>query len=431
MKTFKMSPPGRPLDAIVRIPGSKSLTNRALVAAALASGESTLRNVLIADDTRRMMDALRVLGFDVRADESGATAVVSGAGGHVPAGEADIDCGAAGTVMRFGTALCALGEGRYRLDGVPRMRKRPIGDLVDGLRLLGALIEYEDIEGYPPVIVHGQGLAGGTVSFDSPPSSQMVSAILLAAPAARNDVFVEIDGELVSRPYVRMTLAVLRAFGAEVLDAEDRRFIVPAPQPLRATEYAIEPDASNASYFLASPAIAGGRVTVEGLGTSSVQGDARFVDVLERMGCVVAREATRLTVEGPPSGARLRGVDVDLNDMPDMVQTLAVVALFAEGKTTIRNIANLRVKETDRLAALATELRRVGADVGELADGLVISPPPQVTPATIQTYDDHRMAMAFALLTLAVPGVRIADPSCVGKTVPDFFDRFEAMGTRT
>lgn len=431
MNHFTMTPLKGPLDAKVRVPGSKSLTNRAMVTAALARGTSTLRHVLFADDTVRMMDALRALGFAVRADETAAQAVITGGGGHIPATDAHIDCAAAGTVMRFGAALCALGDGRYRLDGVARMRERPVAELVDALRLLGALVEYEGRDGYPPVIVHARGLAGGTVDFDSPPSSQMVSAILLAAPAARSDVMVEIAGELVSKPYVQMTLAVLRAFGAEVIEADGRRFIVPAPQPLKSTEYVIEPDASNASYFLAAPAIAGGRVTVEGLGTNSVQGDARFVDVLERMGCVVTREPTRLTVHGPPDGARLRGIDVDLNDMPDMVQTLAVAALFAEGPTTIRNVANLRLKETDRLAAVATELRRVGAEVDELADGLVMTPPAQIRPATIQTYEDHRMAMSFALLTLAAPGVEIADPSCVGKTFPDFFDRFMAMCGRT
>jgi 3-phosphoshikimate 1-carboxyvinyltransferase len=258
----------------------------------------------------------------------------------------------------------------------------------------------------------------------------MISALLMAGPYARGDVFVEIRGQLVSEPYVAMTMAVMADFGVEVISQTTdaaAKYIVAAAQRYRGREYPIEPDASNASYFLAAPAVAGGRITVRGLGTASVQGDARFVDVLERMGCTIERGPTELTVHGPHTGTWLRGIDIDLNDMPDMAQTLAVVALFAEGPTRIRNVANLRLKETDRLAALACELGRLGATVEVHADGLTIDPPPEITPAAIDTYNDHRMAMSFALAGLGIDGIVINDPGCVSKTFPDFFERWERM----
>lgn len=431
MSKIALQPALRPLDATVTVPGSKSLTNRALMAAALAHGKSVLAGALFSDDTEYMMDVLMRLGFEsLNADAERQRIDIKGRGGHVPAMDANCFCGNSGTTIRFCTALAALGDGVYRFDGTARMRQRPIGALVDALRTLGVAIEYDGNEGCPPLTIRASGLSGGTVTFDEPPSSQFISALLLAAPAAKADVMIDIRGPLVSWPYVRMTMSVMDAFGVAVIEdiqADRARFVVPAPQTYVAREYAIEPDASNASYFLAAPAVAGGRVTVQGLGHGSVQGDVGFVDVLEQMGCRIERSADGLTVQAPPDGQRLRGVDVDLNEMPDMVQTLAVLALFAEGPTHIRRVANLRVKETDRLSALAKELTAMGATVEEETDGLRIVPPQRVRSATIKTYDDHRMAMSFALAGLAVEGVVIDEPGCVAKTFPDFFNRWAQL----
>lgn len=419
-----------PLDAVVEVPGSKSLTNRALIAAALADGVSVLSNVLLAEDTRLMIEALRTLGMAITVDERDGIAEVTGYRGHLPECDVDLYCGNSGTCMRFLTGLAALGDGAYRLDGIARMRKRPIGELGAALQALGAGIEYVGDEGFPPVVVHAKGLGGGQVEFDGPPSSQMVSALLLAAPYARRDVLIELRGEIPSRPFLDMTVAVMKRFGVELLTdrrGDATRFIVEAPRCYAATRMTIEPDATNAMYFLAAAAIAGGSVTVRGLGANTVQGDVEFVTLLARMGCTVERAAHFLTVVGPPLGARLRGLDVDLNAMPDTVPTLAVLALFADSPTTIRNVSNLRLKETDRLTALRVELTKLGAEVTESPDGLVISPPSHIAPAAIDTYDDHRMAMSFALAGLGCPGLVINDPGCCAKTYPDFFQRFDAM----
>ena len=319
-----LRPTLRPLDRTVRPPGSKSLSNRALLAAALARGESRLTGLLLAEDTRLMIDALRSLGIPIHLDEQRAAARVLGRGGYWPNAEADLFCGNAGTVIRFLTAACAVGHGAYRLDGVPRMRQRPIGDLVNALRDLGALIGYEDREGYCPLTVQARGLRGGTARFDRPDSSQFVSALLLAAPAAADDVLIECSGPLPSAPYVAMTLRVMESFGVGVVASADRRFIVPGRQTYSAAEYHVEPDASAATYFLAAAALSGGRVTIDGLGRDSLQGDARFADVLARLGCRVEQNHESTTVWGPPDG-RLRGVDVDLNAMPDTTQTLSLI----------------------------------------------------------------------------------------------------------
>jgi len=451
MSAYRCNLASGPLDATVVLPGSKSLTNRALVAAALADGTSVLRNVLFAEDTLLMMEALRALGIALTSDENNCVVELTGCRGHIPESEANLFCGNSGTTIRFLTAMVAVGQGRFHLDGIARMRKRPIGGLVEALQALGAGIEYPGEEGFAPVVVHAHGLRGGHVAFDSPQSSQLVSALLLAAPYASRDVFVQVAGDVPSIPYLKMTTAIMERFGVAVLEdlgdsrarglpagrgvgspaAQERhgtlRFIVEAPQRYQAASLSIEPDASNATYFLAAPAIAGGRVVVQGLGLESLQGDIGFVDVLERMGCGVSREPTRLFVEGPPEGVRLRGIDVDLNDMPDTVPTLAVLALFADSPTTIRNVATLRVKETDRLTALHRELSKLGATVDELPDGLIIRPPDRLAPAAIDTYDDHRMAMSFALAGLKCPGLVINDPQCCAKTFPDFFERFERM----
>lgn len=430
MDPYYCRQPSGPIRATVRVPGSKSLTNRALVAAALADGVSVLRGALIAEDTSLMTGALRALGVAVTVDEGGEAIEVTGCRGHIPANDADIHCGNAGTVMRFVAGLAALGHGRYRLDGVPRMRQRPVGALAAALRQLGALVEHEGEDGFPPLIVHGRGLRGGEAEIDSPSSSQFVSALLLVAPYAMRDVLLGIRGDIPSRPYLTMTTTLMEAFGVSVIEQfteRDMRFIIPNSQRYTGRTYSIEPDASNASYFLAAPAIAGGRVTVTGLSAESLQGDARFIDILERMGCAIERSPDSLSVSGPSRGERLRAVDVDLVDMPDVAQTLAALAVFADGVTTIKGLASLRVKETDRLAALQRELAKLGATAQVEGDTLIIEPPPRPIPAVIDTYDDHRMAMSFALAGLGVPGLVINNPSCCAKTFPGFFDRWERM----
>lgn len=413
--------PGGPVSGRPSLPGSKSLTNRYLVCAALADGRSTLRGVSLADDGRLMIHALRSLGIRLDCEEATATVVVEGCRGHIPADSADLDAGAAGTVMRFLAALACLGRGRFRLDGSQRMRERPIGMLVDALRDLGAAIGYESHPGYPPLTIAAGGLSGGTLTFKTPPSSQFISALLMVAPYAADDVLIAIDGGVTSRPYLEMTLAVMRSMGVELVEHELRRFVVPAPQCYIAGTFAIEPDASAATYFWAAAAITGGRVRVEGLSRGSAQGDVGFVDVLERMGCQVRSGDDYLEVQGPPRG-ELRGVQVDLNEMPDTVQTLAVAALFARGPTRIDNVANLRIKETDRIAALAAELTKLGAEVDSREDGLTVTPPPQLRPAELDTYDDHRMAMSLALAGLAGAPVVIRDAGCVSKSFPGYFD---------
>lgn len=430
MRTRRIQPATGPLSATVRIPGSKSITNRAMVIGALAGGVTTLDGALFSDDTEFMIDALRDLGVNVTADRDNNRIKIEGCAGQLPATDADLYCGNSGTTIRFLTAVCALGMGPYRLDGNDRMRKRPIGPLIDALRSAGVVAGYDDEEGYPPITIREGMMNGATIGMESPPSSQYVSALLMAAPCARGDVMIDVRGEVVSAPYLTMTTRLMDAFGVSVIEdvkPTGAKLIIPAPQSYAGRAYAIEPDASNASYFLAAPAIAGGTVTVEGLGQSSIQGDVGFVDVLEQMGCTVERGPDRLTVTGPAASSRLCGIDVDLQDMPDVAQTLAVVALFADSPTNIRNVANLRIKETDRIAALAAELAKFGATVEERDDGLRIEPPDEPTPAAVDTYDDHRMAMSFALAGLRIESVEIRDPQCVNKTFPDFFDRFEQL----
>jgi 3-phosphoshikimate 1-carboxyvinyltransferase len=412
--------PTGPLATTVQLPGSKSLTNRYLTCTALADGRSVLRGASWSDDTQAMVRGLRQLGVEIDVQPARRDIVVTGSRGNLDADDVDVDAGNAGTAMRFLTALACLGYGHRRLDGSPRMRQRPIGALVDALTALGAQIGYESVAGFPPLTVLARGLAGGEVVFRTPPSSQFLSAVLMASPYALRDVLIRVDGPLPSRPYVDMTVDVMRALGVELLENEGR-LIVPALQRYQPGEHAIEPDASAATYFWAAAAITGGRVRVSGLARASRQGDVRFVDVLAQMGCRIHEDGASLEVEAPPDG-RLRGVSVDLNEMPDTVQTLAVVALFADGPTEIRNVANLRIKETDRIAALATELTRLGAKVDVRPDGLTIHPPQKITPAAIETYDDHRMAMSFAIAGLAADGIVIKDADCVAKSFPDFFN---------
>lgn len=431
MKSKRIRPASKQFDCSVHLPGSKSLTNRALGIAALADGASTLTGALFSDDTELMIACLQVLGIHVESDLEACKIRVQGCGGNIPATDAELFCGNSGTTIRFCTAICGLGQGNYTLDGNDRMRQRPISDLVGALRSVGTIVGYEDADGFPPLTVRGRGMRSGTITMIAPPSSQYVSAILMTAPYATGDMFIEIK-DAISVPYLKMTTQIMEAFGVSVIAREEgstQRFVVPAPQRYAARTYGVEPDASNASYFFAAPAIVGGRVTVENLGTESLQGDARFVEVLEQMGCAVERTSTSITVTSPAEGQRLRGIEIDLNDMPDMAQTLAVVALFADGPSTIRNVASLRIKETDRLVALSNELTKLGADVQTTEDSISITPPESISPASIGTYDDHRMAMSFALVGLRCNGIEIEDPTCVNKTFPDFFERFEAMYT--
>jgi 3-phosphoshikimate 1-carboxyvinyltransferase len=416
-----ITPPGRtPPKGSIRVPGSKSLTNRALIVAALADGSSTLLGALNSEDTRVMIDALRKLGIAVEHDVITAEIKVRGCGGGIPARAAELYVENSGTSLRFLTAMVATGSGTYRLDGTPRMRERPVADLLTALNGLGADARSDLGTGCPPVTVRATGLDGGYTFVRGDVSSQFLSGLLMALPYSRAVTTVEVEGTLVSRPYIAMTLAVMEAFGVRPANHAFKRFNI-EPARYRGRTYLIEPDASAASYFFAAAAITGGSVTVEGLGTESIQGDIRFVDLLEHMGCRAVRDRDSTTVTGGP----LRAVDVDMNEISDTVMTLAVAALFARGVTRIRNIAHVRHKETDRIAALATELRKLGATVEEQPDGLIIIPPDRVSPAEIATYNDHRMAMSFALVGLKAPGITILDPGCVGKTYPQYWDDFE------
>lgn len=412
-----------PLRATIRPPGSKSLTNRALVCAALAQGESLLTGALASDDTEAMLDCLAKLGIDVEVGDEGRTLRVAGQGGRIPAKRADLFVGNSGTTIRFVAAMTALGEGVYRLDGVPRMRERPIGDLVDALNQLGSQVSCELNAGYPPLVVEANQLRGGRATVAGNASSQFLSGLLMAIPCATGPAELIVDGPLVSQPYVRMTLAVQQAFGVDIEAADDMRsFRTDGGRTYIGQTYEIEPDASAASYFWAAAAIAGGEVTVQGLTSRSLQGDVRFVRVLEQMGCLVRESDTGITVVGGP----LRGVDVDMNDISDTVQTLAAVALFAEGPTRVTGVAHNRLKETDRIAALATELRKLGAEVEEFDDGLRIVPCP-LHGARLKTYDDHRMAMSLSLTGLSIPAVEIEDPGCTAKTYPGYFGDLEKV----
>jgi len=420
---FEIAPVTRPIDATARIPGSKSITNRALLIAALAKGESVLTGALFSDDTHYMAEALDALGIVVEADEAAEQFTVHGLGGEFPATNAGLFVGNSGTTMRFLTAAVALGRGRYRVDGIPRMRQRPIQPLIDALNDLGGNVISEEGTGCPPVIVEANGLRGGRVAVAGDTSSQYFTALQIAGPYAEHGIEIEVIGDLVSKPYILITASVMASFGAEVdVDQEHWRMFRIAPgQRYQARRYQIEPDASNASYFFAAAAVTGGRVRVDGLGSGSAQGDLHFVDVLAQMGARVTISDNYVEVIGPPVG-ELRGVDVDMNAISDTAQTLAAIAPFASGPTTIRGVEHMRHKETDRVNALATELRRLGQEIEERPDGLTIHPAP-IHPASIETYDDHRMAMSFAIAALRAPGIRILDPACVAKTFPTFFER--------
>ena len=454
-----MVPLEGPVDATVRVPGSKSLTNRALVCAALADGRSVIDGALIADDTEAMIVALQALGAGIEVMPSTGRMEVVGTGGTLRPGPIDLNVHQSGTTARFLLPVVALGAGRYLVDGAPSLRARPMGPALAAIRGLGATVEpghtggsdagvepedahaagaapqpgdtrasgsqsQDQLDSLPVVVVAPGGLEGGKVAVAGDVSSQFLSGLLLAAPYTRGGVRVEVTTQLVSRPYVDLTVAVMAAFRVAVERRGDAAFVVPVGR-YRATTYWVEPDASSASYFLAAAAICGGRVTIEGLGASSVQGDARFADLLARMGVQVERAADRTTVVGPPG--RLRGLgDIDLRELPDMAPTLAAVAVFADRPTQVRGVGFIRHHETDRIAAVVRELRRCGIDADEEPDGFVVRPG-RPRPARIATYDDHRMAMSFALLGLRAPGIEIANPNCVAKTFPTFWQALDGL----
>lgn len=411
-----------PVDATIRVPGSKSITNRALIIGALADGTSTIENPLFSDDPYWLMAALTGLGLPTKADRGTGTVIVKGQRGIIPKSGVEVFVGNAGTAARFLPPVLALGEGPYLVDGVARMRERPVGDLVEAMKGLGARVGYAGEEGRFPIEVEGGGIRGGVVGVRGTRSSQFLSGLLMAAPYAEEPVVLEVEGGLVSRPYIGITLGVMKDFGVEVVDEGRDRFVVPLGV-YKAGRYVVEPDASGASYFFAAAALTGGRVRVPGLGASSSQGDLGFVEVLAEMGCEAEIGANYIEVRGPE---RLRGVEVDMNEISDTMITLGAIAPFASSPTTIKNVAHTRTQETDRIAAVAQELTRLGIRVEEYPDGMKITPGP-VSSGTVRTYDDHRMAMAFSLLGLVVPGIRIQNPSCVTKTLPDYFQRLEAL----
>lgn len=411
------------IDTEVRVPGSKSITNRALVCAALAEGTTRLSGVLFADDTEAMLGCLRELGARLTVDRVRDEVVVQGMDGEPRASGGLLDARMSGTTSRFVMPMLALGRGTYVLDGAEQLRARPMGDLIGALEHLGVEVEPLGEPGRLPVRVDADGLRGGPVTVRGDASSQFLSGLLLSAPCTRRGLDIDIDGELVSVPYVSMTLAVMASFGAAHDGEITNRVSVPAGGYISPEEYHIEPDASAASYFFAAAALTGGRVRVEGLGRTSLQGDVRFAQVLGEMGAEVHMTDRATEVRGT---GELRGVDVDMADISDTAQTLAVLAPFAQGPTTVRGIGFIRGKETDRIAAVVNELRRCGVDATETDDGFRVEPG-QPRAAVVRTYDDHRMAMSFAVMGLRTPGLRIEDPGCVAKTFPRFWETFSSL----
>jgi 3-phosphoshikimate 1-carboxyvinyltransferase len=423
------------VEGVVRLPGSKSISNRTLLLAALAEGTTTIVDLLASDDTLVMLGALRSLGIQwEQLDER--THVVHGAGGVLPNHAADLFMGNAGTAIRPLTAALAVIGGDYTLHGVARMHERPIGDLVDALNAIGTQIDYTGVEGYPPLRIRRGQIHAQRMSVRGNVSSQFLTALLMSAPlmAREHAVSIDVVGELISKPYIEITLNLMRRFGVTVEQDGWRSFTVQPGQRYRSPgTIHVEGDASSASYFLAAGAIAGGPVRVEGVGRDSIQGDVRFSDALEQMGVTITKGDN--WIEAKSNGV-LKAIDADFNHIPDAAMTIAVAALYADGTSTLRNIASWRVKETDRLSAMATELRKLGAVVEEGADYITITPPAAIQPATIDTYDDHRMAMCFSLAALDGKvrrgnAMRINDPKCVAKTFPDYFEAFHAIAKET
>jgi 3-phosphoshikimate 1-carboxyvinyltransferase len=435
-------PIDHPLNASICVPGSKSQTNRALLIAALSEGTTQLSNALFSDDSVLFAKALRTLGFDLTLDESNHKMRISGLGGKIPARKADLTIGDSGTSARFLSALVTLGNGEYSLDGDARMRERPIGDLVEALRQLGAKVEAiptnkdraaapenqassgNQRQICPPIKITANGLAGGKSSISGEVSSQFLSALLMVAPYAQTPVEISVSTELNSKPYVDMTIAVMQEFGVEIQRVGYSRFSISPGRYCAASNYVIEPDASAAAYFFAAPAICGGSVQVENISQTCKQGDIGFLEVLRQMGCKVVESENGIRVTG---SSELRGIKADMGDIPDTAQTLAVIAPFAAGPTEIGGIGSARLKETDRVAATCAELRKLGVRVEEHQDGLTIHPCEKFKANAIRTYNDHRMAMAFALIGLRVPSIRIENPGCVSKTFPSFFETLERL----
>jgi 3-phosphoshikimate 1-carboxyvinyltransferase len=420
--SLKINPIQHPLNATVCVPGSKSLTNRALLIAALANGTTHLTNALFSDDSRYFAKALQTLGFDVQLDEDKRTMAATGLGGKIPANKAELFIGNAGTAARFLSAFLTLGHGEYILDGEPRMRERPIGDLIDSLTQLGARLE--PTNNCPPVKITSSGLPGGKTAIAGDISSQFLSALLMVAPYAQNPIEVTLSTDLNSKPYVDMTVSIMKDFGVKIERDGYKKFSIYPNSYFPIPYYPIESDASAASYFFAAPAICGGTVKVENITRKSVQGDIAFLDVLQKMGCNVTEMDNSIIVDCQSSTV---GLDVDMCDIPDTAQTLAAIAPFADSPTRIRGIASARVKETDRVHATCTELACLGVQIEEHEDGMTIYPCQTFRPANIQTYNDHRMAMAFSLIGLRFDGVTIENPSCVSKTFPDYFEVLETL----
>ncbi len=423
MDPYEVKPAAGPVRGTVTVPGSKSLTNRALVVAALATGRSTLRGAQFSDDTEACMDGLMRLGIGIEAEPAHARIAVEGAGGTIPAATAELDVRYSGTTARFLTAVAAAGRGVYRFDGAQRMRERPMGDLPAVLAAAGARFRFTGEPGHLPFEIEAAGLPGGRIEMRAAHSSQPVSALLLCAPAAAAATTIVVAGAVPSEPFIDLSVRVMRDFGVEVGRPEPGVFEIASDTCYRGRTYDVEPDATNASYFLAAAAVTGGSVCVRGLAADSSQGDIACVDILRQMDCEVRQDASGITVTGPD---RLRGVELDLNAVSDLTPTFAAIAPFADAPVTIRNVAHIRVQETDRIAALTAELRRLGATVEERPDGLRIEPS-RLAPAAIRTYQDHRMAMAFAVTGLRVPGLTILEPGCAAKTFPDFFERFATL----
>ena len=417
---LEITPLEKPPDATIRVPGSKSVTNRALIIAALADGPSRITNPLFSDDSYWLMDALVRLGIDVSADSGRGELQVNGQSGVIGASGVDLFVGNAGTVARFLPPVLALGRGPYTVDGVPRMRERPVADLVDAMRQLGAAVEYAKEDGRFPLTIRGGGIPGGEARVSASKSSQFISGLLMASPYAKRHVTLLADGRK-EWPYVGITITMMRAFGVEVDGARGRFTVEPALYTAR--DYEVEPDASGASYFMAAAAVTGGRVRIPGIGSTSPQGDLRFADVLRDMGCRVEVTPESVEVEGPD---QLRGVEVDMNAFSDTMITLAAISPFATSPTTIKNVAHTRLQETDRLSAVATELGRLGTKTQTTTSSIRIIPG-IIRPAVIETYGDHRIAMAFSVTGLAASGIRIKDPGCVTKTFPGYFVALESL----
>ena len=420
---IEIQPIRKPLDATIAVPGSKSYTNRALLVAAMARGVSTLTGALFSDDTRYMSASLRKLGVKIDADEKQARFDIHGNGGEIPVSEADLYIGNSGTTSRSLTAYVSLGHGKFVIDGDEPMRHgRPIADLLDALRQIGGSARTQFENGHLPVIVEANGLAGGKTRLDITKSSQFLTALLLIAPYAKNGMEIEVLGDR-TMPYIDITRSVMTAFGVQVISEDYKFFRIEGGQQYQPRVYHIEPDASNASYFFAAAALTGGRVTVQHLNLDSAQGDLEFVHILQQMGCRTTVSNAGITVTGT---RHLKGIDVDMRTISDTALTLAAIAPFADSKVTIRNIEHTRWQETDRIHAMVTELRKLGVPVVEHRDGLEISPAP-ITPAAIDTYEDHRVAMAFSLVGLKASGIRINDPECVSKTFPTYFQVLEQL----